>query len=967
MEEDNNQTLQYNENISVTYLNSFIPTAKHLNIICFNITSLQNKLHELEAILSKCKYTIHIVFILETWLTADIARNYNIEKYKAIFNCRETERRGGGVCIYVHESIQYDIIENDIIDGVFISTISIPKYKVNLAGVYKPPDITDTVFIGIIDERLERSRNYIYFGDFNFDLLSCNEIKVRRYCETICQNGFRLLNRVERRDYTNLYKQTGKKTIIDHMFTDLFRNSFNVCNVRTSISSHSCLVLNVEMDRKIQCIEKEMRKIDFSEVARRLEEFLHIFPDVCFDGFHAKLCSLINENEKIVVLKTNGKFRKEWATGEYVTMIDQRDFWKKRFDNFPNNLLAERNFKKFKNRAENLRKRLIKNSNGRKFLDCKGNIKRTWAVSNEILFGKRTGPSCVRKLVASDSRVLHDEFEIANEFNEYFTSVAHDLARRLVDGNPGGNRRFTMSYNSDLSISFHLTNELEVQRAINDLNIGSAAGVDKVPVKFLRNISSFLTPHLVRMINDCIMTAVFPKSLKVAKVCPVYKQGTHMSAANYRPISVLSNLAKVYERIICNRLLSFYTFTKFFNEQQYGFVPQSNTTAAVTNFVHKVQTAVDKRGFCAGLFIDVSKAFDCVQHDILLGKVKRSGVRGSPHDLIQNYLEGREQFVMIGNSYGNRRVIDVGVPQGSILGPKMFLIYINDIFELDLKGEIQLYADDAAIFYEADSVEELQQDMQNDLLKLSEWFFNNGLTFNVGKTKFIVFHHHRKVVPRFDLFVGLNKVDEVTDITYLGLRLQKSCKWHLQVDHVKSRVVPFVGIFRRIFPVIPMEIRKMLYYAYIHSQFIYLNPIWNRTENYKMKELQICQNKVVRNMFLETYRSDVNIHTVDLYRKFEIPTLKIICCVRSVNLIYCLKNKLLQGSIEFTNVGQIHDHATRSRSNLVNRGARTNFALEGVISSGISLFNALPETMRNQNFSQFMKDVTAFYFSAFLD
>jgi hypothetical protein len=139
----------------------------------------------------------------------------------------------------------------------------------------------------------------------------------------------------------------------------------------------------------------------------------------------------------------------------------QRDFWKKRFENFPNNLLAERNFKKFKNRAENLRKILIRNSNGRKFLDCKRNIKRTWAVSNEILFDKRTGPSCVRKLVALDSRVLHVEVEIANDFNEYFPSIAHDLAQRLVDGNPGGNRRLTMSYNSDLSINFHPTNKWE--------------------------------------------------------------------------------------------------------------------------------------------------------------------------------------------------------------------------------------------------------------------------------------------------------------------------------------------------------------------------------------------------------------------------------------------------------------------------------------------------------------------------
>jgi len=411
-------------------------------------------------------------------------------------------------------------------------------------------------------------------------------------------------------------------------------------------------------------------------------------------------------------------------------------------------------------------------------------------------------------------------------------------------------------------------------------------------------------------------------------------------------------------------LNEFYIASNFFNNFQYGFLAKSNSLAAATNLVHNIQTSMDGKGFCACIFIDVSKAFDCVDHKILIRKYDRSGVRDNELSLMEDYLNNRTQFVKIGEALSDIKIIRIGVPQGSVLGPKSFLVFINDIFELVLKGRIQLFADDAVIFYNADSFEELQNFMQSDLNLLYEWFYNNKLSMNIDKTKYVIFKQQGKSVPDFHLTLGPKFIERVKEIIYLGLHLQENLKWNAQIDHIKSKTMPLIGIFRKIFPSIPLEIRKQLYFAFIHSHFIYLNPIWNKVCAYKMKELQVCQNKALRNTFIEFYKH-LGVHTTDIYSKYKIPNLKTINSVRSVNLIYCIENNLLKNSIEFARFSNIHTYETRSRHNLMNIRSRTNVALNGVISQGITLFNALPENIKNENFNAFMNSVKKHYFNCY--
>jgi hypothetical protein len=588
-------------------------------------------------------------------------------------------------------------------------------------------------------------------------------------------------------------------------------------------------------------------------------------------------------------------------------------------------------------------------------------IRKVWNVSKEILFGSPAKEFIVDRVVGADSRLIMDKKDIANEFNQYFVSIGEDLANKLLTDNHNLPFESTMSYDNPNNISFYPVSEEEVVKTVNELKSSSSAGFDKITVKFLKDNINLLLPHLVNMINDSFKNNKFPDELKLARVLPIFKKGSKICMTNYRPISILSNVAKILERVIDNRLNEFYVATNFFHKFQYGFLPKSNSLAAATNLVHNLQIGLDKHGFCACVFIDVSKAFDCVDHKILIRKYDRSGVRNNELLLMEDYLNNRTQFVKIGDKLSEIKIIRIGVPQGSVLGPKSFLVFINDIFEIELRGKIQLFADDAVIFYCAASIHELEEDMQHDLDLIFKWFYNNKLSMNIDKTKYIIFKQQGKNIQNFNLMLGSKLIERVNEIVYLGLHLQENLKWNTQIDHIKSKILPLIGIFRKIFPSIPVQIRKLLYFAYIHSHFIYLNPIWNKACLYKLKELQVCQNKAMRNIFNEYYRHE-GIHTADIFKKFKIPNLQIINSVRSVNLVYCIENGLLKNSIEFVRVGQSHTYETRTRSNLANIRARTNIVLNGVISHGITLFNALPENIRNENYSSFMNSVKKYYF-----
>ncbi|CAH2084027.1 unnamed protein product [Euphydryas editha] len=257
--------------------------------------------------------------------------------------------------------------------------------------------------------------------------------------------------------------------------------------------------------------------------------------------------------------------------------------------------------------------------------------------------------------------------------------------------------------------------------------------------------ADLILKELSNCINKCLQTGTFPNSLKVAKVSPIYKSGSKLEPGNYRPISVLPVISKIFERVIYNRLETYLTSIKFFYDKQYGFRPKSNTLSATIDLITNIKLNIDKKQIVLGVFIDLKKAFDTVSHELLLKKLFDIGLTATAYGMLKSYLSNRTQVVQIGKIQSSSKSINFGVPQGSILGPLLFTIYINSISGIGLTGDVTLYGDDTCLFYSGRSINDLIAHAQKYLDSLNVWFQCNLLTINISKTKYMIFASMQKI------------------------------------------------------------------------------------------------------------------------------------------------------------------------------------------------------------------------------
>lgn len=252
-------------------------------------------------------------------------------------------------------------------------------------------------------------------------------------------------------------------------------------------------------------------------------------------------------------------------------------------------------------------------------------------------------------------------------------------------------------------------------------------------------------------------SGVYPDCLKKAVVFPVFKQGNRKEINNYRLISVLSALNNIFEKLLVQRLLNYLEMNNFFYSKQYGFRKGSSTQTAVLELVEELSDTIDRRKKIAGcLFLDLSKAFDTIDHGFLLRKLDAYGVRGLPNELFRSYLNGRKQTVLINGHRSDDRKIEIGVPQGSNLGPLLFLIYINDLSQLKLHGIPRLFADDTVLSYASNNPQEIINQMEEDLQTVHAFLENNLLSLNASKTKCMIFRGRRTVLPTHSRLVFRN-------------------------------------------------------------------------------------------------------------------------------------------------------------------------------------------------------------------
>ena len=358
---------------------------------------------------------------------------------------------------------------------------------------------------------------------------------------------------------------------------------------------------------------------------------------------------------------------------------------------------------------------------------------------------------------------------MAEKFNNYFTGIAQTLAMAI----PRAPNSFKEYMKPSLLNSFalNLTSPEEIINLCKSLHLTHSSGHDDIDPCIVGPNLNYLAFPLSEIINCSFSSGIVPLALKIAKVSPIYKQGNKEDLKNYRPISILPYFSKILEKTMYTRLYHYVTAKNILYPYQHGFRAGHSTSMSLINIQEKITQAIENNEFSIGIFLDLAKAFDTVDHKILLSKLEIYGIRGTPLKWFTSYLSQRQQQVKCNGMLSTLKFIKYGVPQGSILGPLLFLIYINDLPNVSSILHIVLFADDTNAFTSHKSLDTLFQIANHELNKLSNWFKANRLSFNLEKTNYIIFTSHRKSIPTHNqkLLIEDTPITLVRSVKFLGV------------------------------------------------------------------------------------------------------------------------------------------------------------------------------------------------------
>ena len=374
----------------------------------------------------------------------------------------------------------------------------------------------------------------------------------------------------------------------------------------------------------------------------------------------------------------------------------------------------------------------------------------------------------------------------------------------------------------------------EFADAFFSLKLNKSTGYDNISYNAIRPIFHFITKPLKHIFNLSISTGIFPDSLKVARITPIFKSGDVTMMSNYRPISVLPCFSKILEKIMYNRLHRYLCENNMLYDKQFGFQKRTSCDHAILKLIDKLNDSFDDNKFPLGVFIDLSKAFDTVDHQILLNKLKHYGIHGKNLKWFSNYLSDRKQYIQydqINKTYYLK--VKCGVPQGSILGPLLFLLYINDLHQASNVINPIMYADDTNVFYSHGNIKFLFETVNKELNNVSEWFKANKLSLNTKKTEYTFFHKLSKkgniplLLPKLKMD---NSIIKRTDqIKFLGVIIDENITWNNHINIIENKISKNIGAMHRAKFLLDKRSLKHIYFAFVHSYITYANIAWAST------------------------------------------------------------------------------------------------------------------------------------------
>ena len=494
--------------------------------------------------------------------------------------------------------------------------------------------------------------------------------------------------------------------------------------------------------------------------------------------------------------------------------------------------------------------------------------------------------------------MLSDPNVLSNIFNEYFSTLGSKVQEKIPPVKGSFEAYLKKKSDDKLIINpdgrvFFLSPCL--LRAISDIIVkldeNKSTGPNGIPVFLLKTFNDFFSKILSKLINLSFEKGVFPDLLKMAKVIPLHKKGSKFDHLNYRPISLLSVFSKIYEKLIYSRLYSYLTKYNLIYQKQFGFRSSYSTNHAIISITEHIRRLLDDGELVCGIFVDLEKAFDTVLHDIFCEKLKAYGLRGKINDLLKSYLKDRKQFVSIQGSHSNTKKVTCGVPQGSSLGPLLFLIYINDLRFCLSKTSAGHFADDTFIIFNSKKLKTIETVVNTELKEVSKWLRLNKLSLNVKKTELIFFHSPFKKVNYDKIFIKFNdlRLQPVDFVKYLGMFIDKFLNWNHHILELCKKLSRANEIISKLRCNNPLSTCIQVYYVLFYSHMSYGCNVWGLSSQDNIKRVEVLQKKCVRIMTF----SEPNSHTDNIFNDLNLLKVRDVLKISQLKLNFQYLRNLL--------------------------------------------------------------------------
>ncbi len=932
-----------------------LDVANNFNIFHSNVNGIESKFGALHTLLNSSKASMDAIAITESSECEDqsFLSNVSLEGYK-LYNTPTTSPKGG-VVLYMNDNFdsfeRIDLrIQTSEYQGVWVEIKNSNSKNIVCCCIYRHPRYDMTNFLNYMDSCLkilsDENKEIYLCGDFNIDLLKIDSNKTyMSFYNLLNCNG--LLPFII---HPTRVVEGQIPSLIDNIFSNNITNFVVSGNVYFKLSEHFSQFASINRG-KIDLKKITMFGRDYSNFSDdryrddvSIQRWMSncVDPNILMSDFVWRLdgCTERHAPTKKLSQKDIKLRLKPWITNEIRKLMRIRDRLFARKKREPANVTVLNAYKRVRNKVKNEILKSKRKYHKSYFEKHNNDMKKTWEGIRKLVNVKKTTDFSISQLNVK-GKIIDDPVSIANNFNNFFANVGPDT-EKSVPKVPHITPSFYLKNRVQFDFIIAHISEQDILDIISSLPIKST-GPASIPIKLLKLVADLIVIPLCHIINLSFSTGVFPDVLKVAKVIVLHKGGSTQDVNNYRPISLLSIFDKIIEKLMHKRLYDFLELHNVLFMNQFGFRQKHSTAHSLIDITEQIKESIDKGKFGCGIFIDLKKAFDTVNHQILLTKLEHYGVRGPLLKWFESYLTDRKQYVFLNGVCSDTLLMTCGVPQGSVLGPLLFLLYINDLPSISDKLKFFLFADDTNIYYESDDLKSLERNVNEELKSLSLWLNLNRLALNVSKTNFVIFRSTKMPINHnVTLILNRKAIGQKDHVKYLGVLIDQHLTWKHQVNNVSKKISRGVGIIAKLRMFVNSDILLNIYYCLVYSHLSYGIEAWGSACSTETNKLLVLQKKAVRiltgNQYFQIYGEPAGplpsseplfsrlglLKFVDIF-KFSIS--------KFVYSTLCMTNPQVFSNW-FTYIHDMHNHATTSSASI----SRTNFFDTGTEEPSYSLY-----------------------------